>query len=107
MAKVRLARNIENVKRMYTCYLVTTKSGREYKYPYDRLSHDQSDKLFAMSDQIPQRQTIKQTRDSGRRHNSNRNAAERLVKQEAAAILFHTNDGNGNVEFAGVMEVAR
>lgn len=100
--RVTQKRFISKVERLIGRYLVTLISGRQCSFSYDRLTKLQDTRLFAMSQPIPQRQSIKSSPDSGRRHNRNYNAAADVAQR---TVLVSA--GNGKESKLAVVEVAR
>jgi len=96
MAKCRLpqTRFISNVRLMIGRVLVTTRSGKERSFPYERLTPKQESKLRSMAQPIAKRQEIKVSKSRSA------SLPRKGFNYASQSILI-----NASGEFVGVLEV--
>jgi hypothetical protein len=121
MAKVILVRNIQSVKLMIGRIIVTTGSGKQHSYPYERLTAAQETKLRSMAAPLPMRQPKPSRSRSASKPRKTFNYAEQIARMDTVSGLcvscqFGNHCGscpccrgrsilvNVGGEFAGVLE---
>lgn len=98
--KVRLpqARFISKVQLLVGRILVTTQSGKERSFPYERLTAKQEATLRSMVQPLPRRQTVKASKSrSASKPRKTFNYAAHVVQMDAVLV-------NANGNFHGVVE---